>query len=58
MPREEQRVLIDNMNETGVRDIVFGAQEPIKAGGKRHKKTRKETKRKVRKNRKITRRRQ
>jgi hypothetical protein len=41
MPRDEQKVITDSMNETGIRDIVFGAQDPIKVGGKRHKKTRK-----------------
>jgi len=57
MPRDEQKVLTQSMNDNGVRDIVFGAQEPTKVGGKRRKRTRKGTKRKVRKNRKITRRR-
>ena len=57
MPRDEQKVMIDNMNVTGIHDIVFGAQEPNKVGGKRRKRTRKGTKRKVRKNRKMTRRR-
>ena len=41
MPRDEQKVITESMNETGMRDIVFGAQDPIKAGGKRNKKTRK-----------------
>ena len=53
MPRDEQKVLTDSMNDTGMRDIVFGAQDPIKVGGKRRRKTRKRR----RKNRKITRRR-
>lgn len=57
MTRHEQKVLADNMNATGIHDIVFGAQYPNNVGGKKHKKTRKGTKRKVRKNRKITRRR-
>jgi hypothetical protein len=57
MPRDEQKVLTKSMNETSIRDIVFGAQEPTKVGGKRRKTTRKGTKRKVRKNRKMTRRR-
>jgi len=53
MSRDEQKVLTDSMNATAIRDIVFGTQDPIKAGGKRHKKTRKRR----RKNRKMTRRR-
>jgi hypothetical protein len=53
MPRDEQKVLTDNMNETGMRDIVFGAQDSNYVGGKRRKKTRKRR----RKNRKMTRRR-
>ena len=57
MPRDEQKVLSQNMNETGVRDIVFGSQHPNNVGGKKRKTTRKGTKRKVRKNRKMTRRR-
>jgi hypothetical protein len=57
MSRDEQKVLTDSMNATAIRDIVFGAQDPIKAGGKGRKTTRKGTKRKVRKNRKMTRRR-
>jgi hypothetical protein len=54
MHRNEQKVLTDSMNDTGMRDIVFGAQDPIKAGGKRNKKTRKGTKRKLRKRGKKT----
>ncbi len=57
MPRDEQKVLTDSMNATAIRDIVFGAQEPTKVGGKGRKRTRKGTKRKVRKNRKMSRRR-
>ena len=57
MSREEQKVMTDNMNKTGMRDIVFGAQDPNNVGGKKRKRTRKGTKRKVRKNRKMTRRR-
>jgi hypothetical protein len=57
MSRDEQKVMTDSMNTAGIHDIVFGAQEPTKVGGKRRKRTRKGTKRKVRKNRKITRRR-
>jgi hypothetical protein len=52
MPREEQKVITDNMNATGMHDIVFGAQDPNNVGGKRRKTTRKQ-----RKNRKMTRRR-
>ena len=40
MPRDEQQVMIDNMNATRVHDIVFGTQHPNNIGGKRHKKTR------------------
>jgi hypothetical protein len=57
MSRDEQKVLTDSMNATAIRDIVFGAQDPIKAGGKGRKTTRKGTKRKVRKRSKKTRRR-
>ena len=57
MPRDEQKVITDNMNATGMHDIVFGTQHTNNVGGKRRKKTRKGTKRKVRKNRKMTRRR-
>ena len=53
MSRDEKKVLTDSMNATAIRDIVFGAQDPIKVGGKRRKKTRKGS----RKNRKMTRRR-
>jgi hypothetical protein len=49
MPRDEQKVLNESMNETGMRDIVFGAPQMNNIGGKRHKKTRKRTKRKLRK---------
>ena len=41
MPRHEQKVIIDNMNATGMHDMVFGAQRPNNIGGKRRKKTRK-----------------
>jgi hypothetical protein len=57
MSREEQKVMTDNMNATGMHDIVFGTQHPNNVGGKKRKTTRKRTKRKVRKNRKKTRRR-
>jgi hypothetical protein len=57
MPRDEQKVLTDNMNAIGIHDIVFGVKHPNNIGGKRRKTTRKGTKRKVRKNRKMTRRR-
>ena len=56
MPRDEQKIMTDNMNATGMHDIVFGTQHPNNVGGKRRKTTRKGTKRKVRKNRKMTRR--
>ena len=52
MPRDEQKVLTDNMNAIGIHDIVFGVKHPNNIGGKRRKTTRK-----VRKNRKMTRRR-
>ena len=58
MPRHEQKVMIDNMSATAMRELVFGTQHPNNVGGKRRKTTRKGTKRKVRKNRKMTRRRQ
>jgi hypothetical protein len=51
MPREEQRVLIDNMSTTDMRELVFGMQDPIKAGGKRHKKTRKGSRKRGKKSR-------
>jgi hypothetical protein len=57
MPREEQKIMTDNMNATGMHDIVFGTQHANNVGGKRRKNTRKGTKRKVRRNRKMTRRR-
>ena len=41
MPRDEQKVLTESMNMTGIRDIVFGTQDSNYVGGKRHKKTRK-----------------
>jgi len=53
MPRGEQKDIIDNMTATAMRELVFGAQDPIKVGGKRRKTTRKRR----RKNRKMTRRR-
>ena len=53
MPRGEQKVMIDNMNATGMHDMVFGAKHPNNIGGKRRKKTRKGRG----KNRKMTRRR-
>jgi len=53
MPRNEQKVLTESMNETGMRDIVFGAQDSNYVGGKRRKKTR----RRRRNNRKMSRRR-
>jgi hypothetical protein len=52
MSRDEQKVMTDNMNATGMHDIVFGTQDQNNVGGKRRKKTRK-----VRKNRKMSRRR-
>jgi hypothetical protein len=52
MPREEQKVITDNMNATGMHDIVFGTQHANNIGGKKRKTTRKR-----RKNRKMTRRR-
>ena len=54
MPRYEQKVMIDNMNATGMHDMVFGVKHPNNIGGKRYKKTRKGRG----KNRKMTRRRQ
>jgi hypothetical protein len=57
MPRNEQKVLTESMNETDMRDIVFGAQDSTYVGGKKRKTTRKRTKRKLRKNRKMSRRR-
>jgi hypothetical protein len=57
MPRDEQKIMTDRMNATGIHDIVFGAQNANNVGGKRRKTTRKGTKRKVRKTRKMTRRR-
>jgi hypothetical protein len=51
MPRDEQKVMIDNMNVTGIHDIVFGAQEPNKVGGKRRKKTRKGRRKRSKKSR-------
>jgi hypothetical protein len=56
MSSDEQKVITDNMNKTDIHDIVFGTQHANNIGGKRRK-TRKGTKRKVRKNRKMTRRR-
>ena len=41
MSRDEQKVLTDSMNAAAIRDIVFGAQDPIKVGGKSRKKIRK-----------------
>ena len=52
MPRVEQKVMTDNMNATGMHDIVFGTQHANNIGGKKRKTTRKQ-----RKNRKMTRRR-
>ena len=57
MPRDEQQVMTDNMNAAGIRELVFGTQHANNVGGKKRKNTRKGTKRKVRKNRKMTRRR-
>ena len=57
MPIDEQKVITDNMNATGMHDIVFSTQRANNIGGKKRKTTRKRTKRKVRKNRKMTRRR-
>ena len=53
MPRDEQKVMTDSMSATGIRDIVFGTQEPTKVGGKKRRKTRKRR----RNNRKMSRRR-
>jgi hypothetical protein len=53
MPRDEQKVLTDNMNAIGIHNIVFGVKHPNNVGGKRRKNTRK----KRRNNRKMTRRR-
>ena len=53
MSREEQKIMTDNMNAIGIRDIVFGVEHPNNIGGKRRRKTRKGS----RKNRKMTRRR-
>jgi len=53
MPRDEQQVMTDNMSATGMRDIVFGAQDSNYVGGKKRKTTRKRR----RKNRKMSRRR-
>ena len=53
MPRDEQKVLTDSMSATGIRDIVFGAQNSNYVGGKKRKTTRKRR----RKNRKMSRRR-
>jgi len=52
MPRNEQKVLTESMNDTSMRDIVFGAQDLNYVGGKRRKKTRRR-----RNNRKMSRRR-
>jgi hypothetical protein len=41
MPRNEQKVMTDSMSATGMRELVFGAQEPTKVGGKKRRKTRK-----------------
>ena len=41
MPRDEQKVLTESMNETGIRDIVFGTQQTNNVGGKKRRKTRK-----------------
>ena len=57
MSRDEQNIMTDNMNAAGIHDIVFGVKSPNNVGGKRRKTRRKGTKRKVRKNRKMTRRR-
>jgi len=53
MPRNEQKVMTDSMSATGMRELVFGAQEPTKVGGKKRRKTRKRR----RNNRKMSRRR-
>ena len=53
MPRDEQKVLTESMNDTGIRDIVFGTQPTNNVGGKKRKTTRKRR----RKKRKMTRRR-
>jgi hypothetical protein len=57
MSREEQQIITDSMNKTDMYNIVFGTQDRNNVGGKKRRKTRKGTKRKVRKNRKMTRRR-
>ena len=54
LPRDEQKVMTDNMNATGIRDIVFGAQDSNNVGGKKRKTTRKRR----RKKRKMSSRRQ
>jgi hypothetical protein len=53
MPRDEQKVLTESMNDTGIRDIVFGTQQTNNVGGKKRRKTRKGR----RKKRKMSRRR-
>jgi hypothetical protein len=53
MPIDEQKVITDNMNATGLHDIVFSTQRANNVGGKKRKNTRKRR----RKNRKMTRRR-
>ena len=55
MPIDEQKVITDNMNATGMHDIVFSTQRANNVGGKKRK-TRK-GRRKNRKHRKMTRRR-
>ena len=57
MSREEQQIITDSMSATAMRELVFGAQNANNVGGKKRKRTRKGTKRKVRKTRKMTRRR-
>lgn len=56
MPRDEQKIIAHDMNDAGIHELVFGVKHANNVGGKRRKKTRKGTKRKVRKNRKMTRR--
>ena len=51
MPRDEQKVLTESMNDTGIRDIVFGTQQTNNVGGKKRRKTRKGRRKRSKKSR-------
>ena len=51
MPRDEQKVITDNMNATDMHDIVFGTQSANNIGGKKRKNTRKGRRKRSKKSR-------